>query len=112
MTDYEVFDLGETNLACGKVVPSLRLAYKVYGALNAQKSNLILYPTSYGAHHSVIDWLIGPVLILDPERYCIVIPNQLGNGLSSSPSNFPDPFTNGRAPTFSHLDNVAAQDRL
>ena len=112
MTDYEVFDLGETNLACRKVVPSLRLAYKVYGALNAQKSNLILYPTSYGAQHSDIDWLIGPDRILDPERYCIVIPNQLGNGLSSSPSTLPDPFTNGQAPTFSHLDNVAAQDRL
>lgn len=112
MNDYKVFDLGRTKLACGIAIPSLKLAYKVYGALNAERSNLILYPTSYGAHHSDIDWLIGPDRILDPERYCIVIPNQLGNGLSSSPSTLPDPFTNGRAPTFSHLDNVAAQDRL
>jgi homoserine O-acetyltransferase/O-succinyltransferase len=112
MSDHEVFDLGPTRLTCGILVPSLRLAYRVYGTLNAQKSNLILYPTSYGAHHSDIDWLIGPDRVLDPDRYCIVIPNQLGNGLSSSPSNFPDPFTNGRAPDFSHLDNVAAQDRL
>lgn len=112
MSDYKVFDLGQTRLACEDVVPSLRLAYKVYGTLNAERSNLILYPTSYGAQHSDIDWLIGPGRILDPERYCIVIPNQLGNGLSSSPSTLPDPFTKGRAPTFSHLDNVAAQYRL
>lgn len=112
MSDHDVIDLGTTKLACGITVPSLRLAYKVYGTLNAQKTNLILYPTSYGAHHSDIDWLIGPDRILDPERYCIVIPNQLGNGLSSSPSNLPDPFANGRAPAFSHLDNIAAQDRL
>ncbi len=112
MSDFDVFDLGPTRLACGIEVPSLRLAYKVYGSLNAQKSNLILYPTSYGAQHSDIDWLIGADRILDPERYCIVIPNQLGNGLSSSPSTLADPFTHGRAPAFSHLDNVAAQDRL
>lgn len=112
MTDHETFNLGPTRLACGVVVPSLHLAYKTYGQLNAQRSNLILYPTSYGAQHSDIDWLIGPKGILDPERYCIVIPNQLGNGLSSSPSTFADPFTHGRAPAFSHLDNIAAQDRL
>jgi homoserine O-acetyltransferase len=112
MIDYETFDLGHTKLSCGVTVPSLHLAYKVYGQLNAQKSNLILYPTSYGAQHSDIDWLIGPECVLDPERYCIVIPNQLGNGLSSSPSTLADPFTHGRAPAFSHLDNVAAQERL
>lgn len=49
MTNYETFDLGATKLSCGLTVPSLHLAYKVYGQLNAQKSNLILYPTSYGA---------------------------------------------------------------
>ena len=112
MKDHDIFDLGPTTLACGVTVPSLYLAYKVYGTLDAEKSNLILYPTSYGAQHSDIDWLIGPGRILDPERYCIVIPNQLGNGLSSSPSSLPDPFSFGRAPAFSHLDNVAAQNRL
>ncbi|MGR3270953.1 alpha/beta fold hydrolase [Thalassococcus profundi] len=112
MKDHDIFDLGPTTLACGVTVPSLHLAYKVYGTLDAETSNLILYPTSYGAQHSDIDWLIGPGRILDPERYCIVIPNQLGNGLSSSPSTLPDPFSFGRAPAFSHLDNVAAQNRL
>ena len=112
MTEHEIFQLGPTRLACGILVPSLQLSYKVYGSLNAKKSNLILYPTSYGAQHSDIDWLIGTDRILDPERYCIVIPNQLGNGLSSSPSTLPEPFSHGRAPTFSHLDNIAAQRRL
>jgi homoserine O-acetyltransferase len=80
MIDYETFDLGETKLSCAVTVPSLHLAYKVYGQLNAPKSNLILSPTSYGAQHSDIYWLIGPECVLDPERYCIVIPNQLGKG--------------------------------
>jgi homoserine O-acetyltransferase len=112
VSDYEVFELGPTSLACGIRLPSMHIAYRVYGSLNRDKSNLILYPTSYGAHHSDIDWLIGADRILDPTRYCIVIPNQLGNGLSTSPSNLSAPFVAGRAPPFSHWDNVAAQDRL
>jgi homoserine O-acetyltransferase/O-succinyltransferase len=71
-----------------------------------------LYPTSYGAQHTDIDWLIGPGRVLDPDRYFIIIPNQLGNGLSSSPSNLAEPFALGRNPPFTHWDNVHAQERL
>lgn len=112
MTDQKIFDLGPTTLACGITLPTAHLAYQVYGELNAQKSNLILYPTSYGAYHTDLEWTIGPDSVLDPTTHCIVIPNQLGNGLSTSPSNLPEPFTHGNAPRFSHLDNIAAQDRL
>jgi homoserine O-acetyltransferase/O-succinyltransferase len=112
MADFETFDLGPFVLQRGLTLPKAFLAYKTYGSLNADRSNVILYPTSYGAHHTDIDWLIGPAGILDPERWFIVIPNQLGNGLSTSPSNLPEPFGLGRVPTFTHLDNVTAQERL
>ena len=112
MVDHEIFDLGETVLQRGMTLPAMQLAYKTYGQLADDRSNVILYPTSYGAHHSDIDWLIGPDRVLDPERYFIVIPNQLGNGLSSSPSNLPEPFALGRTPLFTHWDNVHAQERM
>lgn len=112
MADYETFDLGTPVLQRGLTLPKAHLAYKTYGTLAPDKSNVILYPTSYGAHHSDIDWLIGPGRVLDPSRYFIVIPNQLGNGLSTSPSNLPDPYGNGRNPVFTHWDNVHAQERL
>jgi homoserine O-acetyltransferase len=112
VADHETFDLGPLPLQRGLTLPKAHLAYKTYGTLAADKSNVILYPTSYGAHHSDVDWLIGPGRVLDPERHFIVIPNQLGNGLSTSPSNLPEPFGAGRNPTFTHWDNVHAQDRL
>jgi homoserine O-acetyltransferase/O-succinyltransferase len=68
----------------------------------------VLYPTSFGARHSDIEWLIGEDGILDPQRYFVVIPNQLGNGLSTSPSHLPP----GAAFDVTHPDNVAAQERL
>ena len=112
MSDYETFELGQWQLQCGLTLPAAHVAYRTYGTLAPDKSNVILYPTSYGAHHSDIDWLIGPDRVLDPERYFIVIPNQFGNGLSTSPSNLVEPFGAGRRPTFTHWDNVHAQDKL
>lgn len=110
--DYDVFTLRDFRLQCGWTLPEARLAYKTYGTLNADRSNVVLYPTSYAAQHTDIEWLIGPTGILDPTRYFIIIPNMFGNGLSSSPSNLPEPFGGGRFPPFSHVDNVTAQRRL
>jgi homoserine O-acetyltransferase len=93
-------------------LPVAKLAYRTYGALNASRSNAILYPTSFGAHHTDIDWLIGPDRILDSSRYFVIIPNMFGNGLSSSPSNLEEPFGGGRFPVFTHVDNVNAQRRM
>jgi len=96
-------------LRCGRELPDARLAYRVFGELNADRSNLVLYPSSYGAWPEDIDWVVGP--ILDPERWCVLLVSQFGNGRSSSPSN----SAMGLAEdgwVISHADNVAAQQRL
>lgn len=112
MSAPEIFDLSPLTLQRGMTLPKAHLAFKTYGTLAADKSNVVLYPTSYGAHHSDIDWLIGPGRVLDPDRHFIVIPNQLGNGLSTSPSNLAEPHGNGGSPAFTHWDNVHAQERF
>ena len=112
MTDHDVLDLGATELQRGMTVPNLKLAYKTYGTLAPDRSNMILYPTSYGAQHTDVEWLIGEGRVLDPSRWFIVIPNMFNNGLSTSPSNIPEPLNHGRWPAFTHWDNVQAQKRL
>jgi homoserine O-acetyltransferase len=112
MPDHDVYTLPGFRLQRGLTLPEAKLAYKTYGTLNADHSNVILYPTSYGAQHCDIDWLIGPDRILDPTRYFIVIPNMFGNGLSSSPSNLAEPFGGSRQPVFTHVDNVTAQRQM
>jgi homoserine O-acetyltransferase len=112
MPETQTFDLSPLTLQCGITLPRAHLAYATYGTLAPDRSNLILYPTSYGAQHSDIDWLIGPGRVLDPTTQFIVIPNQLGNGASTSPSNLAMPFDKGRAPVFTHWDNIHAQERL
>lgn len=112
MTNYDVFQLPNFALQAGGSLLSAQLAYKTYGTLNAAKSNAILYPTSYAAHHSDIEWLVGPGNILDSSRYFIVIANMFGNGLSSSPSNQPDSPGGVRFPVITQIDNITAQRRL
>ena len=110
--DYEIFEAGDVALQSDAVFPQLRLAYKTFGVLNAAKDNVILYPTSFSAQHSDIEWLVKPGAALDPERYFIIIANQFGNGLSSSPSNSREVLGDAPFPAFSYHDAVAVQRRL
>lgn len=110
--DYGVFLLKDFPLQRGVVLPEAKLAYKTYGKLNSDRSNVVLYPTSYGAQHMDIEWLVGPDKILDTLKYFVIIPNMFGNGLSSSPSNMEPAQSGPPWPLFTHVDNVTAQRRM
>ena len=112
MADYEIFHAGDVALQSGVVLPATRIAYRTHGRLNAARDNVIVFPTHYSGSHDSNTWAIGPGMALDPEAYFIVIPNMLGNGLSSSPSNTPAPHDGPRFPTVTVRDNVLLQHRL
>ncbi|QGG51954.1 alpha/beta fold hydrolase [Lysinibacillus pakistanensis] len=112
MKDYEIYSLGDVELQSGQKLPQAFLAYKTYGALNSTKSNVIVYPTWFAGQHTDNEWLIGPGKALDSDKYFIIVPNMLGNGLSSSPSNTPAPFDRGNFPLVTIYDNVRLQHRL
>jgi homoserine O-acetyltransferase len=110
--DYEVYNLGDVALQSGATIRGCVLAYKTFGTLNAAKDNVIVYPTWYSGQHDANEWLIGAGMALDPAKYFIIIPNMLGNGLSSSPSNTPEPYNGPRFPHVTPFDNVQLQHRL
>ncbi len=112
MSDYEIFDLGDVTLQRGATLRDAKLAYKTYGQLNTDKDNVIVYPTWYSGQHYDNEWLIGEGMALDPGKYFIIIPNMLGNGLSSSPSNTPPPYDKARFPQVTACDNIRLQHRL
>ncbi|TCK24799.1 alpha/beta fold hydrolase [Pseudonocardia endophytica] len=109
---YEVFEIPDFTLDCGRTLRPARIAYRTYGELNADKSNAIVYPTWYSGRHWDNEWLIGDGMALDPSRWFVIVPNMLGNGLSSSPSNTPAPHDGPRFPAIRVRDNVEAQYRL
>ena len=106
-TEEGVFDCGDVLLQRGGTLKKAKIVYKTFGTLSARRDNVILYPTSYSAQHTDIEWLVAPEHALDPSRYFIVIPNMFTNGLSTSPSNYEGDF-----PQVTTYDNVTQQRRL
>lgn len=99
-------------LQSGRIFPNMAVAYKTFGVLNRDKSNVILYPTSYGAQHADTQYMVREGGALDPSKYFVIIPNLLGNGLSSSPSNTPCVDSGQPYPNTTYLDAVYVQRRL
>ncbi len=105
-TQQGIFEAGDVTLQSGARLDGARLSWKAHGTLSPDRDNVIVYPTSYGAQHPDLEWLIGPDKILDPGRWFIVIPDMFGNGLSSSASDGDD------YPTLVTVyDNVQVQRR-
>jgi homoserine O-acetyltransferase/O-succinyltransferase len=103
---------GNVVLQSGRTFRDMRIVYRTYGTLNADRSNVVVYPTSFAAQDTDIAHMIGPGRALDPERYFIVIPNLFGNGLSSSPSNTPWPDQGDAYPHVTLHDAVMQQRRM
>ena len=101
------FECGDLALQKGATLANAKIVYKTFGTLSAARDNVIVYPTSYSAQHTDIEWLVSPEHCLDPSRYFIVIPNMFTNGLSTSPSNY-----DGAFPQVTTYDNVTQQRRL
>lgn len=108
-TELRHYQLGSLPLTCGHTIPEAHVAYLQIGQLNADRSNLILVPTSYGARPGDLAWLAGAVF--DPKVWCIVIVGLFGNGASSSPSHGGMGLAE-QGWVVHHRDNVKAQKQL
>lgn len=111
--DYEMFSLGDFALEEGGKIRNCQLAYTTVGKLNAKKDNAILFPHMYsGSSMHMKAFYVAPGRAIDPDKYFIILPNMLGNGLSSSPHNTPVPFNQSMFPKVTIGDDVNAQHKL
>lgn len=84
---WSVFHVPDAfELFTGERLDSGYLAYNTYGSMNADKSNVILHPTSFDAVHWELEFNIGSGKTLDTDKYFVIVVNLLGNGVSFSPS--------------------------
>jgi homoserine O-acetyltransferase len=110
---FETYDLGDFELEEGGAIRGLKLAYATFGTLSPEKDNAILFPSWYSGSNKIVEQAyVGPGRALDPSKYFIILVNQIGNGLSSSPSNTPSPFNAASFPRVRIGDDVRAQHRL
>ena len=112
VTGCEYFELGDIDLQSGMKLRGAKLTYKTYGQLNSKRNNVIVFPTFYAGKHADNEPMVGSGMALDPDKYFIIVPNLLGNGLSSSPSNMAPPYDRAGFPEITYYDNVMCQHRL
>lgn len=112
--DYELVPVGRFELEEGGVIDELELAVATYGTLSEAKDNAILVPTWFsGTHATWWQVYIGEGRALDPSRWFIVVVNQIGNGLSTSPHTTTDAsIAMSRFPHVTIGDDVRAQEQL
>lgn len=108
---HQQLALGDFGLESGAAIRDFALSYVVHGTMNSQHSNVILGVTAIGSTHHRLDFLIGPGRALDTGRYCVVVADAVGNGLTTSPST--SLLQPGEAfPRFAIRDMVESQRRL
>jgi homoserine O-acetyltransferase len=113
--DYVIHDF---HFASGETLPELRLHYTVYGKPRrdahgkVDNAVLILHGTG-GSGHSLINdhfagVLFGKGQLLDAAKYFIILPDGIGHGESSKPSD----GLHAHFPQYDYADMVAAQHAL
>ncbi|PLX83841.1 MAG: homoserine O-acetyltransferase [Desulfuromonas sp.] len=127
-TEYAEFDT-ELQLESGRLLGPIRLAYETYGALNADRSNVILVTHAWtGDAHAAgryapedrkpgwWDDMIGPGKVLDTERYFVICSNVIGSCKGSTGPASTNPRTgrpyNLSFPVVMVRDMVRAQKML
>lgn len=105
-----IADLGECHLTDGARLPDCRMSFRVYGTLNAAKTNAVLLPTWFNGSSQAWQGLLGPEGYVDTTRFAAIAVDAFGAGRSTSPA---DSAWRDRAfPTVGIADMVMAQRRV
>jgi homoserine O-acetyltransferase len=113
--DYVIRDF---HFASGETLPELRIHYRTYGTPRkdaqgiVRNAVLVMHGTGgTGAQFTGASFageLFGPGQLLDVTRYYVVLPDDIGHGGSSKPSN----GLHARFPHYGYRDMIDAEHRL
>ena len=84
-SDLKLIPIGDLKTVGGGTITQCKVGYRMLGRFNADKTNVILWPTWYTGTSSDVSKVIPS--IVDTSRFAVIVVDALGNGVSSSPSN-------------------------
>jgi homoserine O-acetyltransferase len=100
------------KFASGETLPELRIHYRTLGKFDGRNAVLVLHGTGGSGAQFMTDAfagvLFGPGQLLDAQKYFIVLPDGIGHGGSSKPSD----GLHARFPQYTYDDMVRAQHLL
>src|SRR5262249_43613338 len=66
-------DLGEFKLVSGEVIHDCKIGYRTFGKLNADKSNVVVFPTWAGGTTEELSGDVGPKGMVDDADYFVIL---------------------------------------
>jgi len=85
---HKYADIGDFKVLSGEIIKNCQIGYRTFGKINHDSSNIIIYPTWFLGTSEGISTLIQKYKFVDSTKYYIIAIDALGNGISSSPSNY------------------------
>jgi homoserine O-acetyltransferase len=80
--------IGDLKLVNGNKIENCIMGYRTFGTINNDSSNVILYCSWFEGTSEAIGTLIQKYKFIDTTKYYIIAVDALGNGISSSISNY------------------------
>lgn len=80
--------IGDLTLENGNKISNCKIGYRTFGNINNDSSNIILYCSWFGGTSEAIGTLLQKYKFIDTTNYFIIAIDALGNGVSSSISNY------------------------
>lgn len=96
--------IGDLVLESGEIIENCQVGYRFIGNANQDSSNIVLMPTWFGGLSEHIINFVKKYNFISQNEFLIIAVDALGNGNSSSPSNYPEAM-----PEFSIKDMVKSQ---
>jgi homoserine O-acetyltransferase len=105
----QIASIGDLKVT-GGTITDCKVGYRMFGKLNADKSNAVIFLTWFGGTSRDIanpaNWNA-----VDTTRHCLIVIDALADGVSSSPSN--SPKQHGRSfPAITAVDMIESQHVL
>lgn len=89
-SELQLVNIGDFKTSNGDIIKDCIIGYRTMGELNAERSNVVLWPTWFtGTSEQIINYGFTNSLI-DTSGLFIILVDALTNGVSSSPSNTQD----------------------
>lgn len=80
-------DIGDFKLVSGETLRNARIGYRTFGKMNADRSNIVVFPTWAGGTTEELKDNVGAGKLINDANYYVILIDALANGVSSSPSN-------------------------
>ena len=89
-SELHLVNIGDFTTTEGNIIKNCKIGYRTVGKLNADKSNVVLWPSWFKG--TSVDIVNSGALnnTIDTTGLYIILVDALANGVSSSPSNTPD----------------------